>query len=74
MKINFLIKSIRITTLSSLINVYKKVKKQTKKKFVLFDILSCSIKYQAAFSDYLEFEFYLLNDILRNEQNNKNGI
>lgn len=76
MKLNFLIKSIRITTLSSLVNVYKKVKKQTNKKFVLLDIISCSIKYQAAFSDYLEFEFYLLNNnqrktYLTNGKNNE---
>ena len=76
MKLNFLIKSIRITTLSSLVNVYKKVKKQTNKKFVLLDIIFCSIKYQAAFSDYLEFEFYLLNDnqrktYLTNGKNNE---
>lgn len=57
----FLIKSFKKTTISNLITIVKKVKKQSKKKFVLFDILYCSVKYQAAFYDYLEFEFYLLN-------------
>lgn len=57
----FLIKSFKKTTISNLISIVKKVKKQSKKKFILFDILYCSIKYQAAFYDYLEFEFYLLN-------------
>ncbi len=61
----FIVKSFRNTTISSLIDVVKKVKKQTKKKFVLFDILYCAIKYQAAFHDYLEFEFYLLNNTQR---------
>ena len=60
-KCEFLIKSFKKTTMKNLIIIIKKVKKQSKKKFVLFDILYCSIKYQAAFYDYLEFEFYLLN-------------
>lgn len=60
-RIKYLLKSIKLSTFSSLFKVYKKVKKQTKKKFVLFDIIYCSIKYQAAFYDYLEFEFYSLN-------------
>ena len=57
----FLIKSFKKTTISNLISTVKKAKKQSKKKFILFDTLYCSIKYQAAFYDYLEFEFYLLN-------------
>lgn len=65
-KIKYLFKSIKFSTFSSLFKVYKKVKKQTKKKFVLFDIIYCSIKYQAAFYDYLEFEFYSLNKEQRN--------
>ena len=60
-KIKFLIKSFKLSTIKTLLNVAKKVKKQSKKKFVIFDILYCSIKYQTAFYDYLEFEFYSLN-------------
>lgn len=61
-KIKFLIKSIKPSTLKTLLNVRKKVKKRCNKKFIIFDILKCAIKYEAAFYDYLEFEFYLLND------------
>ena len=60
-KNRFLLKSFKKTTISSLITIVKKIKQQTKKKFILIDILYCSIKYRAAFYDYLEFEFYLLN-------------
>lgn len=61
-KYKFLFDSIRNTSLPNLIKIVKKVKKISNKKFVLFDIINCSIKYQAAFYDYLEFEFYLLNE------------
>lgn len=61
-KYKFLFDSIRNTSLPNLIKIIKKVKKISNKKFVLFDIINCSIKYQAAFYDYLEFEFYLLNE------------
>ncbi len=61
-KYKFLFDSIRNTSLPNLIKIVKKVKKISNKKFVLFDIVNCSIKYQAAFYDYLEFEFYLLNE------------
>ena len=61
-KYKFLFNSFRNTSLPNLIKIVKKVKKICNKKFVLFDIINCSIKYQASFYDYLEFEFYLLND------------
>ena len=61
MKIKFLLKSFRVTTIKTLYNTIKKVKKQSTKKFIIFDMIACAFKYQAAFSDYLEFEFYLLN-------------
>lgn len=61
-KIIFLLKSVKLSSLKTLFEVTKKVKKQSNKKFVIFDILKCSFKYEAAFYDYLEFEFYLLND------------
>ena len=60
-KIKYLIKCFKLSSIKTLFSVSKKVKKQSKKKFVLFDILYCSFKYQTAFYDYLEFEFYLLN-------------
>lgn len=42
----------------------KYVKQRTDKSSlsILKDIMDCSIKYQTGFSDYREFEFYLLND------------
>ena len=60
-KYAFLVNSFKNTSLSNLFKIIKKVKKISNKKFILFDIIGCSIKYQAAFYDYLEFEFYLLN-------------
>ena len=75
-KIKFLLRSFKFSTIKTLFTVAKKVKKQSNKKFVIFDIIKCSIKYQAAFYDYLEFEFYLLNDeqrktYLTNGKNNQ---
>ena len=75
-KLKFILKSFKLSTIKTLFTVARKVKKQSKKKFVIFDILKCSIKYQAAFYDYLEFEFYLLNDeqrktYLTNGKNNQ---
>lgn len=61
----FLLKSIKLSSLKTLFEVTKKVKQQSNKKLVVFDILKCSFKYGAAFYDYLEFEFYLLNDSQR---------
>ena len=58
-KIKFLIRSLRLSTIKTLFTVAKKVKKQSNKKFIIFDMIKCSIKYQAAFYDYLEFEFYI---------------
>ena len=75
-EIKFLVRSSKLSTFKTLINVAKKVKKQSKKKFIIFDILKCSIKYQTAFCDYLEFEFYLLNDEQRKTYltNGKNNV
>lgn len=75
-KIKYLIKSFKLSTIKTLFNVIKKVKKRSQKKFVLLDILYCSIKYQTAFYDYLEFEFYSLNEnqrktYLTNGKNNQ---
>lgn len=60
-KLKFLIRSIKGSTLKTLFEVRRKVKEKSHKKFILFDIIYCGIKYQTAFYDYLEFEFYNLN-------------
>lgn len=41
----------------------KKISKETKKSaiFILIDMIWCSIKYQAGYNDYYEYQFYLLN-------------
>lgn len=75
-KYKFLLGSYRNSTFTTLSTVVKKVKEQSTKKFIIFDILYCSIKYQAAFYDYLEFEFYDLNKkqrstFLTNGKNNE---
>lgn len=75
-KVIFLLKSLKLSSIKTLFEVVKKVKKQSNKRFVVFDILKCSVKYGAAFYDYLEFEFYLLNDdqrktYLTNGKNNQ---
>jgi len=72
----FLLKSFRGSTFNTLINVRNKVKEKSSKKFIIFDMLYCSFKYQAAFFDYLEFEFYNLNNkqrktYLTNGKNNE---
>ena len=75
-KYKFLLGSFRNSTISSLFTVAEKVKKQSKRKFIILDMLYCSIKYEAAFYDYLEFEFYNLNSkqrstFLTNGKNNE---
>jgi len=60
-KYNFLLNSFRNSSLKSLYIVSKKVKQKCNKKFIVLDMIYCAIKYQAAFYDYLEFEFYSLN-------------
>lgn len=73
---NFLLRSFKLTTISSLFKIRKKVKKKSKKHFIIFDIIYCSLKYKTAFHDYLEFEFYNLNSkqrctYLTNGKNNE---
>lgn len=58
---NFLLRSFKLTTISSLFKIRKKVKEKSKRHFIIFDIIYCSLKYKTAFHDYLEFEFYNLN-------------
>lgn len=75
-KCKFLLKSFKSSTFNTLINIRNKVKKKSTKKFIIIDMIYCSIKYQAAFFDYLEFEFYNLNNkqrktFLTNGKNNE---
>lgn len=75
-KYKFLLKSFKLTSVKTLLEVRKKVKKVSKKKFIIIDMIYCSLKYQAAFFDYLEFEFYCLNHkqrktFLTNGKNNE---
>lgn len=58
---NFLLRSFKLTTINSLFKIRKKVKEKSKRHFIIFDIIYCSLKYKTAFHDYLEFEFYNLN-------------
>ena len=75
-KMSFLLGSIKPTTINSLLNVRNKVKEKSNKHFILLDMIYCSLKYQAAFYDYLEFEFYSINNkqrktYLTNGKNNE---
>jgi hypothetical protein len=76
MKYKFLIKSLKGSTINTFLKVRKKVSQKSNKKFIALDMIYCSIKYQAAFFDYLEFEFYNLNNkqrktFLTNGKNNE---
>ncbi len=48
----------------SLVKTARAVSKKTKRPLpaVMKDIVHCGMKYQAGYNDYLEFEFYLLNE------------
>lgn len=75
-KMSFLLGSIKPTTINSLLNVRNKVKEKSNKHFILLDMIYCSLRYQAAFYDYLEFEFYAINNkqrktYLTNGKNNE---
>ena len=75
-KMSFLLGSIKPTTINSLLNVRNKVKEKSNKHFILLDMIYCSLRYQAAFYDYLEFEFYSINNkqrktYLTNGKNNE---
>lgn len=75
-KYKFLLRSFKSSTFNTLINIRNKVKKKSDKNFIIIDMIYCSIKYQAAFFDYLEFEFYDLNKkqrktFLTNGKNNE---
>ena len=75
-KMSFLLGSFKPTTINSLLNVRNKVKEKSNKHFILLDMIYCSLRYQAAFYDYLEFEFYAINNkqrktYLTNGKNNE---
>lgn len=75
-KILFFMKRFKFSSIKTLFYIAKKVKKRSKKHFVVFDMIHCLIKYQAAFYDYLEFEFYDLtkeqrSTYLTNGKNNE---
>ncbi len=75
-KMSFLLGSIKPTTINSLLNIRNKVKEKSNKHFILLDMIYCSLRYQAAFYDYLEFEFYAINNkqrktYLTNGKNNE---
>lgn len=53
-------KSLQSSNIKNLFKISKKVKKTSKKKFIIFDMINCCFKYQSSFEDYLEFEFYSL--------------
>lgn len=56
---------IRITNISfkNMFKIIKKISSETKRnKFIIFvDMIWCSLRYQAGYMDYHEFEFYLLS-------------
>lgn len=56
----YVLKRFNFNSVKTLFKISKKVKKISKKHFVIPDMIYCFIKYQAAFYDYLEFEFYSL--------------
>ena len=63
-KIKFLIKAIKRMDYKSFFKITKKVSKKSNKPYIitLFDIIYCGLKYQAGYMDYMEFEFYKLNN------------
>lgn len=60
----FLFKVFHLNSVKTLFKISKKISKEkNKSRFkIFFDMIKCAFKYQAGFYDYLEFEFYELND------------
>lgn len=78
MQVKYILKKISGFNVKKMLDTVKVVsKKQNKNKvYILLDIIYCMFKYQAGYNDYLEFEFYLLNNkerktYLTNGINNK---
>ena len=67
-KVIYLFKRIIGLDYKNMFRIAKKISKKThKNKFlIIIDMIKCGFKYQAGYYDYLEFEFYLLNDKQRN--------
>lgn len=63
----FLLKVFRLFSVKTLFKISKKISnKERKSQFrIIFDMILCAFKYQASFHDYLEFEFYNLNETQR---------
>lgn len=63
-KIIYLFKRILGLDYKNMFRVAKKISKKTHKNrlSIVLDMVKCGFKYQAGYYDYLEFEFYLLND------------
>ena len=63
-KVIYLFKRIIGLDYKNMFKIAKKISKKThKNKFlIIIDMIKCGFKYQAGYYDYLEFEFYLLND------------
>ena len=62
-RIIFILKRLKNFNFKAMIKTARKISKKIKKPFIIIfiDIVSCMVKYQAGYNDYLEFEFYLLN-------------
>ena len=66
-KIIYLIKRIIHLDYKNMFKIAKKISKKIHKNrlSIVIDMIKCGFKYQAGYYDYLEFEFYLLNDAQR---------
>lgn len=62
-KLEFLFKTFKSFSVKTLFKISNKISKDKNKSrfFIIIDMISCAIKYGAAFYDYQEFEFYNLN-------------
>lgn len=63
-KVIYLFKRIIGLDYKNMFRIAKKISKKTHKSrfLIIIDMIKCGFKYQAGYYDYLEFEFYLLND------------
>lgn len=63
-KVIYLFKRIIGLDYKNMFRIAKKISKKTHKNrfLIIIDMIKCGFKYQAGYYDYLEFEFYLLND------------
>lgn len=63
-KIKYILKRLKTVSWKNYWETSKKISKITKKPTIIvwFDILKCTLKFGSGYTEYLEFEFYLLND------------